>query len=68
MADAAVVKVCHVERAVSAEAEVDGVRCPIGISQASKDPAAIALSTATELIEVMEARAATPATTRAVAR
>jgi len=40
------------------EEQVDAVRCPIGISQASKDPAAIALSTATELIEVMENRAA----------
>ncbi len=29
------------------------VRCPIGVSKASKDPAAIALSTAAELVEVV---------------
>lgn len=33
--------------------EVDRVRCPIGVSRASKTPAAIALSTATELTEVL---------------
>ena len=38
-----------------AESAVDAVRCPIGVSQASKDPAAIALSTATELVEALEA-------------
>ena len=45
------------------EEQVDAVRCPIGISQASKDPAAIALSTATELIEVT-----TPRSSRAASR
>ena len=34
---------------------IDSVRCPIGVSQASKDPAAIALSTATELVDVIQA-------------
>ena len=38
--------------------QVDAVRCPIGLSQASKDPAAIALSTAAELVEVLAALAA----------
>jgi xanthine dehydrogenase accessory factor len=33
--------------------ELDTVRCPIGLSRGSKAPSAIALSTATELVEVM---------------
>jgi xanthine dehydrogenase accessory factor len=33
-----------------AAGELDRVRCPIGVSRASKDPAAIALSAATELV------------------
>ena len=37
------------------EEVVDAVRCPIGLSQASKDPDAIALSTAAELVEVLAA-------------
>ena len=41
-----------------AEELVDAVHCPIGVSQASKDPGAIALSAATELVEVMERLAA----------
>lgn len=35
------------------EEQLAGVQCPIGLSQASKSPAAIALSTATELMEVL---------------
>jgi xanthine/CO dehydrogenase XdhC/CoxF family maturation factor len=31
------------------------VRCPIGVTRDSKDPAAIALSTATELVGVLAA-------------
>lgn len=34
---------------------VDGVRCPIGLSKSSKEPAAIALSVAAELVEVLAA-------------
>ncbi len=33
---------------------IASITCPIGLSQASKDPAAIALSTATQLVEVLE--------------
>lgn len=32
---------------------VDTVRCPIGVTRGSKDPAAIALSTATQLVELL---------------
>jgi xanthine dehydrogenase accessory factor len=35
------------------------VRCPIGVSRSSKDPAAIALSVATELCDVLSASGAT---------
>ena len=35
------------------EARLATVRCPIGVNQGSKDPAAIALSTATELADVL---------------
>ena len=41
-------------KGLSAEG-IDAVRCPIGLSQASKDPDAIALSTAAELVEVLAA-------------
>ncbi len=34
-------------------AQLARVRCPIGVSQTSKDPAAIALSTATELVALL---------------
>ena len=37
------------------EAQVDRVRCPIGATRTSKEPTAIALSTATELLDVLEA-------------
>jgi xanthine dehydrogenase accessory factor len=37
------------------EEELARVRCPIGVSRASKDPSAIALSTAVELVEVLAA-------------
>ncbi len=37
-----------------APAEIESVRCPIGVSRASKHPRAIALSAATELVEVLE--------------
>ncbi len=33
--------------------QLDSVKCPIGVVQGSKDPAAIALSTATELVSVL---------------
>lgn len=36
--------------------EIARVRCPIGLSQASKTPEAIALSTAAELVDVMASR------------
>jgi xanthine dehydrogenase accessory factor len=36
------------------EAQVDSVTCPLGGKRASKDPAAIALATATQLVEVMD--------------
>ncbi len=36
------------------EEKIDTVTCPIGVSRASKDPSAIALATATQLVEVME--------------
>jgi len=36
------------------EAELDRVRCPIGISKHSKEPTAIAISVAAELLEVMQ--------------
>jgi len=36
------------------EEELARVRCPIGVSKAGKDPAAIALSAAAELVEVLE--------------
>jgi len=39
------------------EEELARVTCPIGVSNGSKDPAAIALSTATQLVELMHARA-----------
>ena len=37
------------------EAEFGKVRCPIGVSKHSKEPAAIAISVAAELLEVMQA-------------
>ncbi len=40
------------QKGISAEA-IASVRCPIGVSQVSKTPHAIALSTATELVEVI---------------
>src|SRR5258706_12513348 len=36
------------------EAQIAGVRCPIGISKHSKEPSAIAISVAAELLEVLE--------------
>ena len=36
-------------------AEIARVRCPIGLTKNSKEPAAIAISTAAELLEVMQA-------------
>ncbi|MFN0007168.1 MAG: xanthine dehydrogenase accessory protein XdhC [Planctomycetota bacterium] len=36
------------------EAEIGKVRCPIGVSKHSKEPAAIAISVAAELLEVMQ--------------
>jgi xanthine/CO dehydrogenase XdhC/CoxF family maturation factor len=35
------------------------VRCPIGVSKHSKEPAAIAISVAAELLDVMQANART---------
>ena len=46
------------------EEQLARVRCPIGVSKTSKDPRAIAVSTAAELLAVMETRPA-PATARA---
>ena len=40
------------QRGLDAEA-IDAVHCPIGVPQTAKDPAAIALSTATQLVEVL---------------
>ena len=34
--------------------DIARVTCPIGVTKTSKDPRAIALSVATELVEVME--------------
>jgi len=45
-------------------AELARVRCPIGLTQGSKDPAAIALSTAAELSELLLAGAAGERETR----
>jgi len=42
------------------DAQIATVTCPIGVSRASKEPAAIALSTATELTEVMARLATSP--------
>ena len=39
------------------EAELAKVRCPIGVSKHSKEPTAIAISVAAELLEVMQASA-----------
>ena len=36
------------------EAQIAGVRCPIGISKHSKEPSAIAISVAAELLELLE--------------
>jgi len=36
------------------EAQVDSIRCPIGATRTSKEPTAIAISTAAELLEVMQ--------------
>jgi xanthine dehydrogenase accessory factor len=49
------------------EAEIARVRCPIGVSQTSKDPAAIALSTAAQLVEAMEMLAASERAARSAA-
>lgn len=40
------------------EARIDSVRCPIGATRTSKEPTSIAVSTAAELLEHLEARAA----------
>lgn len=41
------------------QAAIDTVRCPIGVSKISKEPTAIAITTAAELLEVMGATATT---------
>jgi xanthine dehydrogenase accessory factor len=43
-------------RGVSEE-KIDSVICPIGLSSTSKDPTGIALSTAAQLVDVIEALA-----------
>jgi len=37
------------------EAEIAKVRCPIGVSKHSKEPSAIAISVAAELLDVLQA-------------
>ena len=41
------------------EEALDSVRCPIGLTRSSKEPGAIAISTAAELLEVL-ARSESP--------
>ena len=40
------------------EQEIAKVRCPIGVSKHSKEPAAIAISVAAELLEVLQGETA----------
>lgn len=44
------------------EADLATVRCPIGLATTSKEPTAIAISTAAELLEVLEAQTASTPT------
>ena len=52
----------RLEQRGATEEQLARVRCPIGVHRASKDPRAIALSTAAELTLVLAGGAAAPAT------